>query len=101
MCMSVDKVILIGWILDIGLFVSDSAVDLAHDVMRKLGLSYHDTHEADLKGGPLFAIKNKSTPVQIVTGGDPAETAPLLLDLILPSMPWVPEALTGGVPIIL
>ncbi|MCB0351074.1 MAG: nucleotidyl transferase AbiEii/AbiGii toxin family protein [Bdellovibrionales bacterium] len=58
-------------------------------IIRKLNLKPHYLRMADLKGGPQFAIKNKSTPICIIAGRNNEQVG---LDFILPELPWVEEA---------
>lgn len=61
-------------------------------MLSELGLTVSIAREADLDGGPLFAIKRQKTREMILVGRDPERRAPGV-DLLLPSNPWVNQAL--------
>lgn len=78
--------------LDFLLFSESHSLQKATHIIHALGLKTHVIRKADLEGGPLFAIKRKSTPPYIVAGR--GEGASIIgLDFILPEMPWFASAL--------
>jgi hypothetical protein len=65
-------------------------------IIEDFGLSPHPLCKADLDGGPLFAIKRKSTPVQVVVGRLPGDARAIGLDFLLSNIDWVPSAVERG-----
>jgi hypothetical protein len=62
-------------------------------IFKGFALSPHYIRKAQLEGGPMFAIKRKSTPVYIIAGRSEEGKTPMGLDFILPTMPWSERAL--------
>lgn len=82
--------------VDILLLLANSkkTLSLAEKTIKKFDMSVGIVRKADLEGGPLFAIKRKSTTPYLVVGRHKSE--PTLnpgLDFILPDMPWFKKAL--------
>ena len=74
--------------VDLGIALEQDAEQTAREILEELGLVPGILRAADLAGGPLFAIKNKSTPAVMLVGrlkGDSSGG----IDLMLPSIPWV------------
>ena len=67
-------------------------IEVGKRVLSELNLSVTIARQADLDGGPLFAIKRRKTRAMMLLGRDPAKRAPGV-DLLLPSNPWVNQAL--------
>jgi hypothetical protein len=65
----------------------------AESLVSQFGLEPHLLRKADLEGGPMFAIKNQSTPALIVSGVPKEKDRQIGLDFILQSMPWVSQAI--------
>lgn len=65
----------------------------ATSIIRQFKLVPHTVRNADLAGGPLFAIKKKNTTPYIVAGRPKKDDKAIGLDFILPSMPWFEEAI--------
>lgn len=63
-----------------------------HLLLEELGLRTTIARKADLEGGPLFAIRKKSTPAMVLIGRDPENNSPGV-DLLLPANIWVGRAL--------
>lgn len=61
-------------------------------VLKAIGLEAGIARQADLAGGPLFAIRRKSTPPCIIVGRTKGEIGKEGIDILLPSIPWVPRA---------
>ena len=78
--------------VDFVLLSSEKELEAAKALIEKLGLKVGVVREAELAGGPLFAIKSKSTKPYIV-GGRPADNprGPGI-DILLNTFPWVEEA---------
>lgn len=76
--------------LDFLIFTKDSSEKKAKEIFKELGLESHEVRKAQLEGGPMFAIKNKSTPVCIMVG---RKENSMGVDFLLPPMPWFLEAL--------
>jgi len=65
----------------------------AEEIIESFGLTPRIAREADLAGGPMFAIKRKSTPPNIVVGTTKGDPRAIGLDFILPEVQWVNSAL--------
>ena len=65
----------------------------ATHIIESLGLSPTLIRKADLEGGPLFAIKRKSSEPYMIVGRAEGDSSKIGLDFILPSMPWFASAL--------
>lgn len=77
------------------LFYSDShSQKNAEKIIKHFGLVPHYLRQAQLSGGPLFAIKNKTSPVWMVVGRPESKTSRIGLDFILPTIPWFSKALS-------
>jgi len=84
--------------LDILFFAGEDHVQEAEKIISHFGLTPHLLRKADLEGGPLFAIKRRSTPVYIVAGRTKnSENFSIGLDLLLPTLPWAQSALERAV----
>lgn len=62
-------------------------------VMDRFHLKAHPLRKAELDGGPLFAIKNRSSPVQAYVGRVPGDPRAIGLDFLLPNIAWAQNAL--------
>lgn len=71
---------------------SGNLVKIGTSLINQLGLSAHIARQANLDGGPLFAIKKKSSPEMVIIGRDPKKEAPGV-DFLLPNNNWAPRAL--------
>ena len=80
---------------DIDLLISGASNlgQIASEIITDLGLTPHLLRKADLDGGPLFAIKRKSTEVCVIVGRMPGQLDAIGLDFLLPSIPWVSDAI--------
>ena len=78
--------------VDITILTESNALQAAKRVLKDLGLEAGVAREADLAGGPLFAIRQGSTKACMVVGRPKGESRGAGVDLILPAMPWVPDA---------
>ena len=58
---------------------------VATELIDFFGLKTHIVRKADLEGGPVFAIKNKNTPINMVVGRSHEKPD---LDLILSNIKW-------------
>lgn len=79
--------------LDFLIFSGPHTQQKATQIILSLGLNPHVIRKADLEGGPLFAIKKKSTSPYIIAGRAEGDTSLIGLDFILPEMPWFETAL--------
>jgi hypothetical protein len=81
---------------DVDLIVALGTADLAkaENLLTEMGFTTGRIRQADFEGGPLFAIKRKTTPVVMVTGRDPTSVGGIGADLLLSALPWVDTALT-------
>lgn len=66
-------------------------VTFSEELISQFNLSPHVVREANLRGGPLFAIKRKSSIPMIVVGRNKGSNT-IGLDLLLPTLPWVKDA---------
>lgn len=64
----------------------------ASDIFKFFELTMHFLRKAELEGGPMFAIKKKSSPIWIISGraSDNNRTG---IDFILSEVLWVKEAI--------
>lgn len=77
--------------VDISILTESRALQAAQEVIRALGLEPGVAREADLAGGPMFAIRRGRTKACMVVGrpqGDPSGG----VDILLPAIPWVENA---------
>lgn len=80
---------------DIDLLISGTSnlTQIASEIITDLGLAPNLLRKADLDGGPLFAIKRKTTEVCVIVGRIPGELDAVGLDFLLPTIPWVSDAI--------
>lgn len=78
--------------IDFVIVVESKAVDLAVSVIEGLGLKPGIVRQADLAGGPLFAIRQRSTAPCMVIGRPDGNEAAEGVDILLPAIPWVKDA---------
>lgn len=76
--------------LDFLIFSESESQQKATEIIESFGLKAHVIRKADLEGGPLFAIKKKSTEPYMIVGRADQRIG---LDFILPKMPWFESAL--------
>jgi hypothetical protein len=76
--------------LDFLFYLEQDAVGEAEKILSHFSLKPHSLRKADLEGGPMFAIKKRSTPVMIIAGRAENEIG---LDFLLPTFPWFQKAL--------
>lgn len=79
--------------LDFLILAGAETESLARSIIKEFGLTPHIVRKADLEGGPMFAIKRKSTPAYIIAGRAKDESSKIGLDFILPEMPWFEKAI--------
>lgn len=76
------------------LFYTDSENQKqAEQIIKDLKLKPHIIRQAQLEGGPLFAIKRKTTKPFIVAGRKENKPTEIGLDFLLPRFPWFQKAL--------
>lgn len=81
--------------LDVLIWTKENPERKANELIKSFDLEAHPLRQADLEGGPMFAIKKKSTPVYIVAGRARSEgTGKIGLDFILPAIPWAAAAIS-------
>jgi hypothetical protein len=78
--------------VDLVVFTESRGVETAVAVVESLGLRAGIARKADLAGGPLFAIRRRNTQPCMVVGRPASERTAEGLDLLLPAIPWVCEA---------
>ncbi len=78
---------------DIDLVIFTDVEAQATRLLTSLGLKASPIRQASLEGGPMFAIKRKSTPVFLVCGRAEAKPNDVGVDLILSNVPWAKSAL--------
>jgi hypothetical protein len=76
--------------IDISILAGD--VRLGRELVESLGLSAGVVRQADLAGGPLFAIRKRNTEPCMIVGRRAGESGQPGVDLLLPAIPWVPDA---------
>ena len=79
--------------LDFLIFSESHTQERATQILVSLGLTPHVIRKADLEGGPLFAIKRKTSEPWIIAGRGETDSTKIGLDFILPEMPWFESAL--------
>lgn len=67
-------------------------LEAAIAVIKALGLEAGVARKADLAGGPLFAIRRRSTEACMVVGRRPGAAPAEGVDILLPAIPWVKDA---------
>lgn len=80
--------------VDFAVLIEEKAADVASSVLHSLGLKAGVVRSADLAGGPMFAIRRKSTKPCMVVGRKPGEPDGEGVDMLLPEIPWAREAVT-------
>lgn len=78
--------------VDLVILVDSKAVDTASEVIRSLGLHPGVVRTADLAGGPMFAIRRKSSKPCMVVGRKKGELSGEGVDILLPEIPWAEQA---------
>jgi len=78
--------------VDISIFAKTHALQHAQQVMKALGLEAGIAREADLAGGPLFAIRKGNTKACMVVGRAADDASGIGVDILLPALPWVEDA---------
>lgn len=78
------------------IFFSKHSESLCSEVLKELNLIPVPLTKAELEGGPLHAIKRKSTPVWMICGTS-NEPSQVRVDFLLPSIPWCEKALERAV----
>jgi len=76
--------------LDFLLLAQGDSLEIARGITEKMGLEAHVIRKADLEGGPLFAVRKKSTTPYMVLG---RRKNAIGLDFILPAMPGFDSAM--------
>ncbi|MFN8392998.1 MAG: nucleotidyl transferase AbiEii/AbiGii toxin family protein [Bdellovibrionota bacterium] len=84
--------------IDFAILSDSKNEQIAEQIFERLGLDrIQISRIADLEGGPMFAIKSKSTPPAILIGRKSTEDKGPGVDFILPTVPWVASALLRAV----
>lgn len=78
--------------VDLGILTASNGTEIARAILQALGLKPGIARQADLAGGPLFAIRRKNTVPCIIVGRPDGAPAAAGVDLLLPSIPWVRDA---------
>ncbi|HMO49937.1 MAG TPA: nucleotidyl transferase AbiEii/AbiGii toxin family protein [Kiritimatiellia bacterium] len=78
--------------VDLVILTDDRAVETAKAVIEAVGLRAGIIRRADLDGGPLFAVKQKSTKPCMVVGRKTGDSSGEGVDILLPEIPWVADA---------
>lgn len=79
--------------LDFLILSESNSQQKAIHIIRSFDLEPHLIRKAELEGGPLFAIKRKTTTPWIVAGRGKKDSSKIGLDFILPAVPWFQNAL--------
>lgn len=79
--------------LDFLILAEKDTQKTAASIIKSFKLEPHLIRKADLEGGPMFAIKRKSTTPLIVAGRAGNDKNSIGLDFILPEMPWFGKAI--------
>ena len=84
--------------VDLGIAAESAALETAVSVVESIGLQAGIVREADLVGGPLFAIRQGNTAPCIVVGRTPGEPSGNGVDILLPAIPWMADAIGRAQP---
>lgn len=79
--------------LDFLILATSHTQKKAEQIIAGFGLQPTVIRKADLEGGPMFAIKRKTSTPWMVCGRAKADPKRIGLDFILPEMPWFTGAL--------
>ena len=79
--------------VDFAILAESEHVKTAISIVESLGLHAGVVREADLAGGPLFAIRRQSTKPCMIVGRPPGNPSGEGVDILLPTIPWVESAL--------
>ena len=78
--------------VDLVILLESGARETAVAVVESLGLEAAVARQADLAGGPLFAIRRKSTAPCMIVGRPAGTSSGEGVDILLPAMCWVADA---------
>lgn len=78
--------------VDLGILTESRSAETAVSVVEALGLHAGIARQADLAGGPLFAIRKRNTAPCMVVGRPEGREGAEGVDLLLPAIPWVRDA---------
>jgi hypothetical protein len=78
--------------IDVLFLAKNQHEKIASQILQELGLTPVAITQAEMEGGPLHAIKNKSTPIWMVCGTS-TDNSKFRVDFLLPSIPWFSRAL--------
>lgn len=79
--------------VDLAILAKHAGVKTAKAVVESLGLKAGIVREADLVGGPLFAVRRRRSRPCMIVGRPPDNPSGEGVDILLPSIPWVESAL--------
>jgi len=79
--------------VDFAILAERDATKEAKSILESLGLGAGIAREADLAGGPLFAIRKQNTKACMVVGRPLDDPDGEGVDFLLPALPWVSTAL--------
>jgi len=78
--------------VDFVILTDTKGLDTAVSVIEALDLKAGIARKADLAGGPLFAIRRRSTEPCMIIGRPSGAAHTEGVDILLPSIPWVADA---------
>ncbi len=78
--------------VDLVILTEGSGIETAVAVIEALGLGAGVVRAADPTGGPLFAIRRRSTEPRMIVGRPKGTDSPEGVDILLPSFPWAKDA---------
>lgn len=79
--------------MDVDLAIlEDESERQATRLLESFGFGTAVGRKGDLAGGPLFAVKARNTPTCLVVGRIRGQTAVGGVDILLPALPWVADA---------
>jgi hypothetical protein len=79
--------------VDLAIMTGRGGVKTARLIIESLGLQAGIAREADLAGGPLFAVRRGNTRPCMVVGRPADDPTGEGVDILLPAIPWVETAL--------
>jgi hypothetical protein len=78
--------------VDLVVLAESGGAEMAIAVIEALGLKAGVARQADLAGGPLFAIRRRNTERCMIVGRQAGATSGEGVDILLPAIPWVKDA---------
>lgn len=78
--------------VDLVIMAASESTKTAVSILESIGLETGIARQADLAGGPLFAIRRRNTAACMVVGRSADKSHDWGIDILLPAMPWAKDA---------